>query len=341
MPKEVGEADATHGLDAVQFVAPDLFSRGATGKFPPGAVIISSDLDYSLNATIPVLMIWISIRRRVENPQEKLLIAAVVLADSAFLLAMGDAGGLHRIQRMLPLANGFHTPARHGMLAHLALAVAAAVASDALLRGPIREQLWPKRGEPAFWVAPSFVVIAIAICMIAHEPLNLPLFGSRSAIAAGPILILIAVFCLILSGRCRQVGMIALVAFTLLDQSVYGLAHPCGHGSETLNEIRAGYETPPGYRQAEKDWLRSFFVSSVSTLDGVRMMLSMTGLLPTHFARIGEARSPTERANARQFARLIPAPWMPPGPMDAWRRQRLDSRTDAARANVDPGSDGG
>jgi hypothetical protein len=226
---------ALSAADLVQLVAPYLYATRVADGIPweraawPGAVPL-------------VLAVWLLLRGRALERGRALAWLGLALAAAGLWLALGDAGGLYRLERALPGFAALRAPARHVALFQLGLALAAAVAFHDLLH---LEALpgWRRR-----WLlfAPGLLGLVCLVVAVAREGGGASqLSASPLALAAGPLLLLAAAACVAASGRARGMALAALVALAVLDLGAYGVSFVRAQPPETIAAFLARHPAPP------------------------------------------------------------------------------------------------
>lgn len=228
-----GATPALSPLDLLQLVAPYLFANRAADGIPwergawPGAVSV-------------VLAVWLLLRGRALREGRSLALFGLCLALAGLWLALGDAGGLYRLQRELPLLGWLRAPARHLALVQLGLALAAAVAFQDLARpsAPLGwRQLWPLAVPAGLAVASVAVSFTFANAGIARSPLLL---------AAGPVLLGLAAALVAAAARGHGVALPLLVALAAIDLGAYGLSFVRQRPARSVEAFAGALALPPG-----------------------------------------------------------------------------------------------
>ncbi len=269
---------ALEPLDLLQLVAPYLFENRVAGGIPwergawPGAVSV-------------VLALWVLLRGRALGMlRRRLALVGLGLAALGLWLALGDAGGLYRLQRALPLFEWLRAPARHVAVAQLGLALAAAVAFADLAQIERRvawRRLWPL-------ALPAVLAVLCVVALAGLAPAGISLASSAFSRWAGPLLLATAAALVASAARGRRAALPALVALAALDLGSYGLSFLHPQPSLSPRAFVAALPAPPG--------------SAVHRLVAGHWALTMRGV---HFAR-GYLALPPERVLS--FAPAGPRP---------------------------------
>lgn len=220
--------------DLAQLVGPYLFGTRVADGIPwergawPGAVPL-------------VLAVWLLLRGREVEGARALGLFGLALAGAGLWLALGDAGGLYRIQRVLPGMGFLRAPARHVALLQLGLALGAAVAFHDLMRlkqAPSWRRLWPL-------FAPGLVaVVVLSAAVLGAAGQGGRLSEGRLALAAGPLLLLAAAAGVAAAARGRAAALPALVVLAALDLGGYGLSFVRQHPAEQIDAFVARIPVP-------------------------------------------------------------------------------------------------
>ena len=160
----------------------------------------------------------------------------------ALLLALGQYGGLYRLQRFLPLVGSFRFPCRYVVLVYLSVAVLSAIALVLLVRRPQTDPKTPWAEVRPLWkVAAASGILALAGLALQGRPTIGPLAG----VLAGPLLIGTAALLVALAARGARGALAGLVLFTALDLGVYGFSYAVYRGTCRLDQYVAATLTPP------------------------------------------------------------------------------------------------
>ncbi|MDJ0849416.1 MAG: hypothetical protein QNK04_13670 [Myxococcota bacterium] len=317
-----GATPALAPLDLLQLLAPYLFENRVVAGIPwergawPGATSV-------------VLAVWVVMRRRSLGVMRlRLGLFGLALSLLGFWLALGDAGGLYRLQRALPIFEWLRAPARHVAVGQLGLALAAAVAFADLARLGERvawRRLWP--------LALPAALAALCAAVLVLAPGGIPLAPAGPLRWAGPLLLGAAAALVTARARGHALALPALVLLAALDLGSYGLGFLDRHPRATPAEFAARLPVPPGGdadRRLAGHWALS--------MRGVRFAAGYLALPPARALPLAPAGARPDEARGLEsslrlagvaYARgaLVPAP-LP--------RVRLVTR---ARASDDPAAD--
>lgn len=229
-----------HPANAAQFVGPYLFedrvAGGNTHEF--GAYI----------GAVPLLLIvWLAIRWK-HVRRKRFAKAAAVFSVVAFVLALGQYGGLYYLQSVLPVVGKFRIPARYLVLVHLGTACLAAVAFADLV-GVQASACFRRRAAGSRSTASAYAPINLI-------PRYLALVGVGAALLApllwpehvaampwrlvGPLLLSLAVVLMLLASQGRKAAAVALVLFTAIDLGAYGFSYAVFPNAHDLNAAIGG-----------------------------------------------------------------------------------------------------
>ena len=218
-----GSLDPEHLL---QIVAPWAF-RGSVLDFDPEA----SPGEYAVyaGALIPLLIVWLFMRRKDLGALRPLAIGAGVFGAVALVLAMGRYGGLYLVQQQLPVVGLFRMPSRYLVLVHLACAVLAAIAFVDLQRVVRDKALPPLRSLWPLWIPLALSVLTTTAILlwqrlgppesfIAQQTASLPL------LALGPLLFGAATLLFLLCLGGHRWALVALMVFGAAELAAYDFA---------------------------------------------------------------------------------------------------------------------
>ncbi|MEX2111633.1 MAG: YfhO family protein [Pirellulales bacterium] len=257
---------ALHPLNLVQFVAPYLFQARVVGQNTHELGLYSGAVPF-------LLCVWLLTQRGRWGRFAPLVWAALALGGAALLLALGEAGGLYRVQQLLPVVNRFRFPCRAIVLVQLALATGAATAFGILWQQ--HDDRMPnsyRRSDRAL-----LIVLAVSIALAAFGPMVWSDYVADNALVwAGPALIGIGVALIALAQRQVRGAMIALALFTAVDLSTYGLSYSVWQRTSDLQEFAASAPRPPGEPHTrvvaeEVDGLRTgnrMLLAGIARVDG-------------------------------------------------------------------------
>ncbi len=224
-----------HPLNLVQLLAPYLFQTRVVGQN-------THELGLYAGAVPCLLCIWLIGARRDWRNFRPLVRGLIVCGALALLLAAGEFGGLYRLQAWVPLANRFRFPCRAIVLAQFCIAVGAAVAIGLMLRREVDSQTHhDARGTRPLWIA---FLLSVGLALVG--PLVWPEYVANPLlIACGPLLVGAAAVLITLTLRGARGAAAALVVFTALDLSCYGLSYSVYPRTADLHEFVAGISLPP------------------------------------------------------------------------------------------------
>lgn len=201
---------------------------------------------------IPLLLTLTAIARiRQQSSHRRLLQVMLILGLLALWLAFGKAGGLYIVQTWLPMIGKFRWPSRILVLLHFVVAVFATagyicITSTAQSHG---ESCRPDRSErvPAMSLPRIIFFIPIASILAA---LLAPVICGRDHVASwtlllfGPILFSLASILVRDVSRGRYSP--AFMLFLAGDLAAYGLTYEAMSRKQSMQEIVAELQTPPG-----------------------------------------------------------------------------------------------
>lgn len=224
-----------HPLNLVQWIAPYLYAWRVVGRN-------THELSCYLGSVPLVLLVWLFLRRRHLGRWRRPAVWAAGCGLLALWLAMGEYGGLYRLQRMLPLVGSFRCPCRTTVLLQLCVAILAAVAFGLLVRHRQHRGKTPWR---------ELVPLAVLTAMSVGVALAAQLVGDRSLLAApaaiwaGPLCIGSASLFLALAARGVRGMAAALIALAAVDSGCYGLSYSVYGHVEPINSFLARTAVPP------------------------------------------------------------------------------------------------
>ncbi len=264
--RDFANTGSLHPLNLCQLFAPYLFQTRVAGQN-------THELGLYIGAAPFLLCVWLLTQRQRWGKFAPLVWATVIFGGAALLLAMGEAGGLYRLQQYLPVANRFRFPCRAIVLVQLAAATVAATAFCVLLetRGDAR------RGENRRGTRAMCVALAVSVALAVVGPLTWPQYVATSALVwTGPLLIAVGAGLILLAQHNVRGAMAMLALFTAVDLAAYGLSYSVWGRTADLREFAAGITPPPnsGRPRAvaqEIDGLRSgnrMLLAGLSRVDG-------------------------------------------------------------------------
>ena len=224
-----------HALNLVQLIGPYLFDGRTYGGN-------THEFGLYIGAVPLLLIVWIRYHWCDLGRMRPLATAAIVLALVGFLLALGNAGQLYRLQRFLPLVGGFRCPCRYLVLCHLATGVLAAIGFVLLVRRNESARKTPPAELKPVW---SVVVAAVLAALVGLALGGNPRVASPGAVLTGPLLICFAAVLVTAAVQGSRPALVGLVLFTALDLGVYGLSYAILPHSEPLDEYAARLAVPP------------------------------------------------------------------------------------------------
>lgn len=233
---EFAATGSLHPLNIVQFVGPYLFQTRVVGQN-------THELGLYAGAVPLLLCLWLVTRHDRWGNLKPFAWAAIVLAVSGFLLAMGEAGGLYRLQAFIPGANRFRFPCRAIVLVQFAMALGAAVAMAILLRPTGADDLARRKVTVRLLLTTFGASVALALI----GPLVWPEFvASPVLVWTGPLTIGIGATLVLAAERQFRGAWVALVLFTAVDLGAYGLSYAVDGRTADLHEFVGAIPTPPG-----------------------------------------------------------------------------------------------
>jgi hypothetical protein len=231
-----------------------------------------------------VLLLWWSlamrgavIGRRVDRPARRLTGFAVCLGMMAGLLAIGEYGGLYRLQTRLPIVGQFRAPARYVNLVGFAAAVLAAVGFSTLANRVRVGKTFPFRHLVFPWLSAIVAASAGVVFSIAYPAAESKALDRR--FVSGMVMIIAAATCLTLATRGRALGLYGLLALAALDLHHFCLLNPIWgqplwRETVTLQQWRNTTPLPPDYREGKVlclDWFANqLLVHGMPLVNGYR-----------------------------------------------------------------------
>jgi hypothetical protein len=229
------DTGSLHPLNLVQFLAPYLFQTRVVGQN-------THELGLYAGAVPLLLCIWLVAQRRWLGRFRPLALGLCVCGALALLLAAGQFGGVYRLQMLIPLANRFRFPCRAIVLVQLCIAVGAAVAMALLFDRINRRDLDGQPRRSRVLVVSFLASTALAIV----GPLAWPQYAAGPLLVwSGPMLVGIAACLIALAERGARGAAAALVVFTALDLSCYGLSYSVYERTADLHDFVAAISLPP------------------------------------------------------------------------------------------------
>jgi hypothetical protein len=314
-PTGPASAVALHPFEAVQLTAPYLFKRGAIGSSALGRMTFTADLSIYAGSATSVLWVWLFVRRRQLGAQRTLLVAAGVVAVVMGVLAMGDAGGLYAVQRRLPLAGLFRTPARYGMMVDLALAVVSAIGFEQVRKAAVRGSADDRSRSWLLLLAPALSLgVVLAAWAAIDVGWRVPKLSSLSLQLVGPALVLAAAALVGIAIRGRPLALAALLVFCAADLMTYNLLYIARHDRERVEDFIAKLPVPESYGPDQ----RIVIAHTASVMRDVRMTMGLVAMVPRQF-EILASRDEAMQPVVRNFKRISSVAWYTPWEMEPER----------------------
>lgn len=266
----------------------------------PGAVrfgLLHEFATYN-GAFCTVALCWVGLRWRTMT-RRRVALALVGLLVIGFVLSLGSAGGLYPLLAKLPGMNAFRAPARHIVLAHLALSGLAAIVLEDLWLLRERDEIVPLR---TFYPLAIVAWLAILITFNAPSPTTGP-WLMNPWLWVG---LLVAVTALvILSMQGRKWALPALVALVALDQGLWGFGYIYdreGQGLATIESVMTAEPSPPA-RAGESVFqaLVEGDRGNLVVLHGLKRSNGYAGLMPA--TELNPADPTTQRLGGVAWAR--------------------------------------
>ena len=227
-----------HPLELGQLVAPYLLQRWVLGPMTWEYGVYSGALPLALAA-------WLLLRRRALGSLWPLGLGALVASGIGLLLALGDAGGIYRLLRMLPLMDHFRLPGRYIALFQFGLAVVSAVAFHDLVRlNAKRERLEVGRLWPLA-IVPVLGLFVATLALTVSGPFTSQL-ASAGRVAAGPLLALAAAGLVFAAARGIGGALLGIALFGVLEPAGYGLSFLAPRPPEAISVVAERAPVPPG-----------------------------------------------------------------------------------------------
>jgi len=273
-------------INLVQLVAPYLFRDRivSTGE----NCAHTQELAVYCGAVGLVLFAWVASRlwgRHAAwahgDEKRRFAMGAVALAALGIVLMLGKYGELYLLVTKIPLVGSFRAPARYIVFVQIAIAVAAALAFDALC-----DQR--RRGGGAGGVRGAVLALpalAVAATLLAGWPargawaiLAPDAESSWRLLAAGPLAMALAAIIVIAASRGGRLALGAIVVVAAVDQGVYGLSFIYSsppRSMESFTQTVGLPEVPTPYRM---EAIPTY--DDVAALAGYRQVTGHTGLWP-------------------------------------------------------------
>ena len=233
----LANSGSLHPLNLMQLFAPYLLQTRVVGQN-------THELGLYAGAVPCMLCIWLLAHRRDWGRLAPLARAVVTFAVLTFLLACGEFGGLYRLQSLLPLVDRFRFPCRAIVLVQFSIAVGAAIAITLLLQARKTENHSTDRRNHRPLVIAFLVSVGLAILGPLAWPAHI---ADAKLIWCGPLLIGSAALLIALVQRGARGALVALVLFTAVDLTCYGLSYSVyGHTADLHTFVR-DISLPPNH----------------------------------------------------------------------------------------------
>lgn len=295
-----------HPTNVIQLWSPLFFRGGAhggDGRFH----------EYGLysGAFLTVALVWVWIRRPALPHRRGLIAATTAFAAFAFLLALGQYGGIGSVLAHLPLLQSLRAPARHIVLVQFALAILAAVAFEDLqqIAGPPGSK--PAAPAAALWIPAALGVVTTIALNSGVLGYGRQTFETAWHAAPGVALIAAVTLLVYLAGRNRAAWALpALVVVTTLDLGLWGMLFVYRDPAQRIDELAATAPLAPSEPEESYAFATRYspYFSNVLILRGYRLTSGYAGLFPA-------SRHPLEGEAVR---RLSGTRWL--FPPDGFRR---------------------
>ena len=223
-----------HPLNVLQLIQPYLFATRVAGQN-------THELTCYLGAGPLMLLVWAACCAPRQS-RCRLMRFLLLLGAVAGLLALGQYGGIYRLQTWLPLVGKFRMPGRYVVLVCLAAAGLAAIAFARLLAASgQRKATWRELG-------PLWRLTLASVALACVGPLLWPAFVAQPLLIwTGPLLMGVAALLVSLVARQVRIAPALLVAFIALDLGSYGLSYAVyPHTARLTDYLQAGQNPLPG-----------------------------------------------------------------------------------------------
>lgn len=272
-------------LALIQLVAPYLLE----GRAPHENL---TEYGFYLGA-VPTVLLMYTLALRGAQARFRLARAAVGLLALAFLLSLGDWGGLYRLQSWLPVVGLFRAPARYVLVVELAVALLAALAFADLAQHRARGRL-SRRALAALFV-PSLVGLVVVAFGIALED-SLPAALSTSWVlrAAGPVLLGLSAVLVARAAGGGRFALAALLVLAMADIGAYGMSFVGRAEPQTITEFLARYRVP-----AEPGVDRLHWGPPALTMKGFRLAGGYAAMTPDRVLDLGTFGAPLRKIDDR------------------------------------------
>jgi len=266
-------------VNVVQFVEPYLL-KGRVITDEPNA----NTHEYGLyeGAGVLTLFVWLGLAAGGLKETKRLAVGAIFLAAASLVLAFGRYGGLYLLFSRLPLFEWFRASCRYIVLVDLGMAVAAAVAFDALAKGGAVGDNFPRWRWLVLLLVPAASVVIYALAAWPGAP-AWGILSGRIAEGAwpattGPLLAGCAFLLVLAAGRGSRAALAGLILFTAADLGVYGLSYMRSEPPATFEAIADSIRLP----ERESFFRIEAFPTTgmTATIKGFRLVTGYMGLPP-------------------------------------------------------------
>jgi hypothetical protein len=302
----------------LQLVAPYLFVSRAVSR---ATEIGTATHEYGLyaGAVVPVLLVWLIVRRKHLGPRRPLAVAALVLALVSLVLAFGSYTPLFAVTSRLPVVGLFRESCRTSVLFYFALAVLAALGYADLTRAA-REQPGSVRSLWVFALLQLVSILAAGLKVWAlAKPTSsfAPYLASLGPVLAGPALVLAATALVLAAARGIRVALAGIILLAAADQGFYGLTFVYHQPPTTISALAASQPLPPdgpGYRIA----VGGSTTTGIWLLSGAHLTDGYLGLPPRRYLpprkegtlRLAGASFVREGESWRRVPNPLPRAWL-------------------------------
>jgi hypothetical protein len=276
------EIGSLHPLNLVQLVAPYFFTDRVLGGN-------THELSVYIGAVPLMLVVWFWLRRREPTALGPLARAVAGFAVLGLVLAMGQYGGLYRLQAYVPLIGRFRCPCRYLVLFQLCIALLAAAGFAALERENRRQQALgrqpgptgpaPRERETAgrqVEVLGAVVFVSVAVAAAGLLMRGRPMIASVPGVLAGPVLMAVAAALIVAAARGVRGALVGLILFGAADLGCYGLSYAAYEQTDRLDHFIASAATPPaaGCSMADRVFAPPLQVEGTRLWTGNQMVLA-------------------------------------------------------------------
>ncbi len=233
----LANSGSLHPLNLIQLLAPYLLQTRVVGQN-------THELGLYAGAVPCMLCIWLLAHRRSWGRFAPLAQAAVTFSILAFVLACGEFGELYRLQSFLPLVDRFRFPCRAIVLVQFGIAVGAAIAIALLLQtSKTNEVSTDRRGH-----RPLVIAFLVSVGLAIVGPLAWPAHvADMKLIWCGPLLFGSAALLIALVERGARGALVALVLFTAVDLTCYGMTYSVYGRTADLHAFVRDISLPPNH----------------------------------------------------------------------------------------------